>query len=92
MMTCDENSCRMTGAVTVDTAGQVLRELQPALERGVNTLDFSGVESADSAAIALIFSAMRQARTAGRTLTCVGVPASIRTLAELYGVSEFLPA
>jgi len=92
MMTCDENSCRITGAVTVDTAGQVLRELQPALERGVHTLDFTGVESADSSAIALVFSAMRLTRAAGRTLTCVGVPDSFRTLAELYGVSELLPA
>ncbi|MBT9567907.1 MAG: STAS domain-containing protein [Thiobacillus sp.] len=92
MMICDEKRCRVTGAVTVDTTGRVLRELQPALEQGVDTLDFSGVESADSSAIALVFSAMRQAQAAGRTLTCEGLPDSFRTLAELYGVSELLPA
>ena len=91
-MQCEANRCRIAGAVTVDSVGALLRELQPRLEKGVDTLDFSGVETADSAALALIFSAMRQARQSGRTLTCTGLPASFTTLAELYGVSELLPA
>jgi phospholipid transport system transporter-binding protein len=92
MMECAGNHCRVAGAVTVDTVGALLRELQPQLEKGVDTLDFNGVETADSAALALIFSAMRQARQAGHALTCTGLPSSFTTLAELYGVSELLPA
>ncbi|MGE5320901.1 MAG: lipid asymmetry maintenance protein MlaB [Hyphomicrobiaceae bacterium] len=92
MIACDETGCRIAGAVTVDSVGGLLRELQPELGKGVETLDFSGVETADSAALALIFSAMRQAREAGRTLTCTGLPPSFTTLAELYGVSDLLPA
>jgi len=91
-MDCEGSCCRITGAVTVDSAGGILRELLPQLAESVDTLDFSGVESADSAAIALVFSAMRQARQAGRTLVCTGLPASFTTLAELYGVAELLPA
>lgn len=91
-MECEGNCCRISGAVTVDSAGGLLRALQPRLEQGVDTLDFSAVDSADSAALALVFSAMRQARQAGRALTCTGLPASFTTLAELYGVSELLPA
>jgi phospholipid transport system transporter-binding protein len=90
-MICEGTSCRISGAVTVDSAGELLRELQPQLAQGVNTLDFSGVETADSAALALIFSAMRQARQSGNTLACTGLPVSFTTLAELYGVSELLP-
>jgi phospholipid transport system transporter-binding protein len=78
--------------VTVGSVGSLLRELQPQLAGEVDTLDFSGVDSADSAALALIFSAMRQANQAGRTLACTGLPASFTTLAELYGVSSLLPA
>lgn len=92
MIACDDTSCRVAGAVTVDSVGGLLRELQPQLAKGLETLDFSGVETADSAALALIFSAMRQARQAGRTLTCIGLPSSFTTLAELYGVAELLPA
>jgi phospholipid transport system transporter-binding protein len=89
VIACEEGCCRVTGAVTVDSVGGLLRELQPHLARGVATLDFSGVESADSAALALIFSAMRQ--TGGR-LACTGMPPSFITLAELYGVADLLPA
>ena len=92
MIACEGNCCRITGAVTVDSVGTLLRELQPQLAKGVDTLDFSEVDAADSAALTLVFSAMRQARQAGRTLACTGLPASFSTLAELYGVSELLPA
>lgn len=78
--------------MTVDSVGGLLRELQPQLESGVDVLDFSAVETVDSAALALIFSAMRYVRQAGHTLSLVGLPASFATLAELYGVSELLPA
>lgn len=91
-MECEGNCCCISGAVTVDSTGDLLRELRPRLAQEVDTLDFSGVESADSAALALVFSAMRQASEAGRTLVCTGLPASFTTLAELYGVSELLPA
>lgn len=92
MIACEGTRCRISGAVTVDSVGGLLRELQPQLAEGVDTLDFSGVEQADSAALALIFSAMRQTQQSGRALVCTGLPASFTTLAELYGVSELLPA
>ena len=90
-MICEGAGCRIAGSVTVDSVGGLLRDLQPKLAEGVDTLDFSGVEAADSAALALIFSAMRQARQSGNTLVCTGLPASFTTLAELYGVSGLLP-
>ena len=92
MIACDDTRCRISGPVTVDNVGGLLRELLPRIEKGVDTLDLSGVETADSAALALVFSAMRQARQSGRTLACTGLPDSFMTLAELYGVSELLPA
>ena len=92
MIACEGTRCRISGAVTVDSVGGLLRELQPQLAGGVDTLDFSDVETVDSSALVLVFSAMRQARQAGCTLTCTGLPASFATLAELYGVSGLLPA
>jgi len=92
VIACEGNACRILGAVTVDSIGGLLRELQTHLAGDVDTLDFSGVETVDSAALALVFSAMRQARQAGHTLACTGLPASFATLAELYGVSGLLPA
>lgn len=91
-MECEDKVCRIEGVVTVDSVGGLLRTLQPQLAKGVTTLDFSSVETADSAALALVFSAMRQARQSGNTLALTGLPASFTTLAALYGVSELLPA
>jgi phospholipid transport system transporter-binding protein len=91
VITCEGGCCRIAGVVTVDSVGGLLRELQPQLESGMDTLDFSGVEHADSAALTLIFSAMRHARRAGHAFVCTGLPASFTTLAELYGVSALLP-
>lgn len=91
MIVCEGNRCRIDGAVTMDSVGGLLRELQPHFAKGVDTLDFSAVETADSAALALVFSAMRQVRQAGRTLVLSGLPASFTTLADLYGVSGLLP-
>jgi phospholipid transport system transporter-binding protein len=85
VIACEGKCCRIAGVVTVDSVGGLLHELQPQL-------DFSDVETADSAALALIFSAMRQTRQAGNTLSCTGLPDSFTTLAELYGVSALLPA
>ena len=92
MIACEGKRCNISSAVTVDSVGGLLRELQPKIAGGVDILDFSAVDMADSAALALIFSAMRQSLQVGRTLTCIGLPASFTTLAELYGVSELLPA
>ena len=92
MITCEGNCCRIAGAVTVDSVSDLLRKLQPHFANGVDVLDFSAVETADSSILALIFSAMRHTRHAGNTLSLVGLPASTTTLADLYGVSELLPA
>jgi phospholipid transport system transporter-binding protein len=92
MMVCDDNQCRLQGALTVDNAASLLNELKPHLERGVRTLDLSAVEQVDSAALALIFSSLRQSRAAGHELDLTGLPENIMTLAELYGVSELLKA
>jgi phospholipid transport system transporter-binding protein len=92
MMVCDDNQCRLQGALTVDNAASLLNELKPHLERGIQTLDLSALEKVDSAALALIFSSLRQSRAAGHELRRAGLQANILTLAELYGVAELLPA
>ncbi|MFZ0105886.1 MAG: STAS domain-containing protein [Thiobacillus sp.] len=92
MIACDDRQCRLQGALTVDNAAGLLVQLKPHLERGIGTLDLSAVEQVDSAALALIFSSLRQSRAAGHELRLAGLPANIMTLAELYGVAELLPA
>jgi len=51
VIACEGTCCRINGAVTVDSVGGLLRELQPQLANGIDVLDFSAVEVADSAPI-----------------------------------------
>lgn len=70
-------------------AGQAcLRSAQPG---GVSELDLSVVDEVDSAALSLIFAWLRSAGERGLALRVVNPPASLLSLAELYGVSELLP-
>lgn len=53
--------------------------------------DLSAVEVADSSALTLVFAWLRTAREHGKALRIAHAPASMISLAELYGVSDFLP-
>ncbi len=89
MIVREHDRCRIEGAVTVDTVGGLLRELHAHAGQGVVRLDFSTVERIDSAVLALIFSAQR---ACGGKLLLSGLPTGFHALAELYGVTELLPA
>ena len=52
--------------------------------------DLSEVHEADSSALAVIFSWMRIQRARGGSLRVEGAPEGVRTLAEMYGVSDLV--
>jgi phospholipid transport system transporter-binding protein len=54
-------------------------------------VDFSGVESVDSAAISLLLGWLRAAQRSQHTLSVTGLPDDLLSLAQLYGVAELLP-
>src|ERR1039457_504291 len=55
------------------------------------SLDLSAVEETDSSALGVVFGLMRTARERGVTMRVAHPPASMISLAELYGVSDSLP-
>ena len=79
--------------------GHLTMETVPALfETGLQHLasedlqvDFSGVESVDSAAISMLLGWTRAAQRSQRTLRVTGLPDDLLSLARLYGVAELLP-
>ena len=88
---------REDGWLVVD--GQLTIETVPALfESGLQYLasedlrvDFSKVESVDSAAVSMLLGWTRAAQRSQRTLRVSGLPADLLSLARLYGVAELLP-
>jgi len=79
--------------------GHLTIETVPALfETGLQHLasedlrvDFSGVESVDSAAVSMLLGWTRAAQRSQRTLRVTGLPDDLLSLARLYGVAELLP-
>lgn len=88
---------RGDGWMVVD--GHLTIETVPALfETGLQHLasedlrvDFSGVESVDSAAVSMLLGWTRAAQRSQRTLRVTGLPDDLLSLARLYGVAELLP-
>ncbi len=68
------------------------RALAELAARGPLRLDLSGIEAADSSALALLLQARRAAAAAGHALTFAGMPAGLATLAGLYDLGPLLSA
>ncbi|TJZ79112.1 STAS domain-containing protein [Chitiniphilus eburneus] len=81
--------CALSGVLTLATAARRLDE--PVIAGESVTLDLSGVEHADSAALGLLLAWQRRAQAAGTALQIVGAPEGLLQLARVYGVAELLP-
>jgi phospholipid transport system transporter-binding protein len=62
-----------------------------ALTPDVNEIDLAAITDADSAALAVLFSWLRDARKLNSSLRIANPPAGLLSLAALYGVDDFLP-
>jgi len=80
----------VAGPLTVDSAGDVLAASQDAPLPRTGVVALSDVRAVDSAGVAVLLSWRRRASAESKTLSFVDVPASLRALAELYGVEDLL--
>ena len=90
MIACNDGRCTVQGPVT---ANNVLSLLAQGAERFTGsrvTVDLSGVTEVDSSALSLLLEWRREAVRNGREIRYHKLPASLRSLADLYGVTELL--
>ncbi len=77
-----------TGSLTMATAARPFRAIEK-LPRGTDILiDLSGVERADSSALALVIAAVQNGRKAGQTIRLSALPDHIKPFTEIYGLAE----
>ena len=74
----------MSNAATIVAAGV------DAIRGGDSAMDLSVVQTCDSSAVAAVLAWQREAARAGRTLQLVGLPASLLSLAKVYGVDPLI--
>ena len=87
-----EGDClRVSGRLTMDSIGATFADAMLPIEGKSWTIDLAQVEAADSAAVSMLLSWLRNAQRHEATLTFVNVPENLRSLAALYGVADALP-
>jgi phospholipid transport system transporter-binding protein len=80
----------LSGRIDMASSGAMLAPLASLAAQGPLRLDLSGIEAADSAALALLLEAHRVSAAAGHRLTLSGVPAGLSSLASLYNLEPLL--
>jgi phospholipid transport system transporter-binding protein len=85
-----DDGWRFAGALTFDNAAQVFAStLALSLPQKLR-VDFSAMTRADSAALAVMIALKRRAAAQGSALSIDGLPASLRSLAVVYGVENLI--
>lgn len=81
---------RLMGALTFDDAADVFDAARSMPLPPSGVVDLAGLTQADSSALAVVLAVRRRAVREGRTLAIEGVPASLRSLAVVYGVEDLV--
>jgi len=82
---------RVQVPLTMANARGLLEAGRIALQPGEQIFDFSAVSEADSSAIAVMLGWLRAAELLRSTVKFAHIPDGVRSLAELYGVTDLLP-
>lgn len=90
MIVCNEDRCTIEGPVTADNVLSLLAQGAQQLTGPRMTVDLSGVTEVDSTALSLLLEWRREAIRNGREVRFHNLPASMKSLAELYGITELL--
>jgi phospholipid transport system transporter-binding protein len=90
MISCDGERCAVEGSITMTNATATLAEGLQKFTASHVTVDLSRLTEVDSAAVSLLLEWRRAAQRDGRTIDYVKLPDNLKSLAELYGVTDLL--
>lgn len=90
MIECHDGRCAVRGPITIDNAVSLLAEGNGLLTAAQATVDLAAVTEVDSSALSLLLEWRREAGRDGRSIRYLNLPANLKSLAELYGVTELL--
>ena len=80
------------GALTLENAQRFVDAAAGLPLPASGEIDLAGVEDADSSALAVLLAIKRRALREGRTVAFRGMPASIVSLARVYGIESLVDA
>jgi phospholipid transport system transporter-binding protein len=77
-------------SITMTDAGQALRDGLAEIAQGATRIDLSRLSRFDSSAVSAVLAWRRAAIARGAPLQIADVPDGLRSLAQLYGVQDFI--
>ena len=92
MIAREGNELRISGPLTIAGVAALSEAGKQQFEDADLVVDFAAVTEVDSAALSLMFEWQREARRRNIKLSFRNLPASLQSLATLYGVSELIVA
>lgn len=90
-ITQQANQWHVSGDLLMDNVSGLLVQSAALSMEGDVAVDFSAVTDADTAALSLIMEWQRRARASSCKVTFTNLPENLSSLAELYGVTDFIP-
>ena len=80
----------VSGSLTMDSTSELLDASAASALPAAGIVDLAGVDRVDSAGVAVLLAWKRRAAAEAKPLVFAGVPESMASLAQLYGVQELL--
>jgi phospholipid transport system transporter-binding protein len=90
MIACDGGRCSVQGPITLETAVSLLERSRELFNSPQVTVDLQGVTEVDSSALSLLLEWRREAAGNGRSIRYLNLPDNLKSLAELYDITELL--
>lgn len=82
----------VVGPMTLPLAKQLLDAGRKVFDRNDAVIDLQRVQEVDSTGLAIMLEWMRSAQRHNHRLSFINIPDNLKSLADVYGVSELLPA
>jgi phospholipid transport system transporter-binding protein len=77
------------GSITIDNVVAMTQQGVTLLEGNSLVVDLTGVAKVDSSVVSMLLEWLREANRRNVRLHFVNIPESVKSLMQLYGVSEF---
>jgi phospholipid transport system transporter-binding protein len=90
MIACDGGRCTVQGPINMDNVVALLGEGNERFTAAQVTVDLAAVTEVDSSALSLLLEWRREAGRNGRAIRFLNLPANLKSLAELYGVTKLI--
>jgi len=90
MIACNDGRCTVQGSITVGNVIELLAQGNGLFSTLQVTVDLAAVTEVDSSALSLLLEWRREAGRNQRVVRFLNLPANLKSLAELYGVTELI--